>query len=312
MNTRCTAGYAWVDGEFVAIGDARIPLTDMGFTRSDCTYDVVAVWQGAFFRLADHLARFERGCLCLQLQPPLPYDEIPGVLAGCVSRAGLRDAYVEMICTRGVPPPGERDPRRVANRFYAFAVPYVWIATPAQQQAGVSLVVAARTERIAPRAVDPTVKNFMWGDFVRAQFEAGEREHHTAVLLDADGHVTEGPGFNLFAYIRGTLLTPADGVLHGITRQTVLELAARDGIPARPARFDAAALRTADEVFLSSTAGGLMPVTRLDNEAVGDSRPGPLWAHLHKAYWAAHATGPWVTPVAALAAAGSRRDGACK
>lgn len=300
MDPRFQAGCAFVDGQYVPIDEARVPLTDMGFTRSDCTYDVVAVWQGAFFRLDDHLARFERGCLCLQLQPPLPFDALPAVLAGCVQRAGLSDAYVEMICTRGVPPPGERDPRRVANRFYAFAVPYVWIATPAQQQTGISLVIATRTERIAARAVDPTVKNFQWGDFVRAQFEAGEREHHTAVLLDRDGHVTEGPGFNLFAYVRGTLLTPAEGVLHGITRQTVMELAARHGIAVRTTRFDADALGSADEIFLSSTAGGLLPVTQLDGRPVGDGRPGPLWAHLHEAYWAAHASGPWVTPVAGL------------
>lgn len=297
MTDPFSQGCAWVDGAFVPIGEARVPITDMGFTRSDCTYDVVAAWHGRFFRLADHLARFERSCLCLQLVPPVSFDDMPALLRECVRRAGLQDAYVEMICTRGVPAPGERDPRQVANRFYAFAVPYVWVATPAQQATGIPLVIAESVERVSPRATDPTVKNFQWGDFVRAQFEAYEREAHTAVLVDAQGCVTEGPGFNLFAYTRGTLLTPGEGVLHGITRLTVLELAARERIPTRITRFDAATLREADEVFLTSTAGGIIPVTAVDGRPVGDGTPGAVTRLLHARYWAAREQGPWVTPI---------------
>lgn len=297
MTDAFKSGCAWVEGQYVPIADARIPLTDMGFTRSDCTYDVVAAWRGKFFRLADHLTRFERSCLCLQLNPPVRFEDMPDILAECVRRASLQDAYVEMICTRGVPPAGERDPRKVANRFYAFAVPYVWIAQPAAQEAGIALVIAGSVERVASRATDPTVKNFQWGDFVRAQFEAFERDAHTAVLVDAAGHLTEGPGFNLFAFTKGTLLTPGDGVLQGITRQTVMELATQEGIPARLTRFDADTLRRADEVFLTSTAGGVMPVTEVDGCPIADGVPGAVTRRLKARYWAAHEAGPWVTPI---------------
>jgi len=297
MTDAYSSGCAWLDGAYVPIAEARIPITDMAFTRSDCTYDVVAAWHGKFFRLAAHLARFERSCLCLQLAPPVAFEAMPAILAECVRRAGLQDAYVEMICTRGVPPPGERDPRKVPNRFYAFAVPYLWVATPAQQAEGVSLVIAARVERVAARAIDPTVKNFQWGDFVRAQLEAYERDAHTAVLLDAAGQVTEGPGFNLFIYTKGVLLTPGDGVLHGITRQTVLELAARERIPTRLGRFDAETVRSADEVFLTSTAGGVMAVTQVDGRMIGAGVPGTVTRLLHARYWAAHETGEWITPI---------------
>jgi branched-chain amino acid aminotransferase len=297
MSTAFAAGCAWVEGEFVPIGDARIPLTEMGFTRSDATYDVVAVWRGNFFRLKDHLERFERGCACLQLKPPVGFDEIPTLLAECVRRSGLQDAYVEMICTRGVPSAGVRDPRQVQNRFYAFAIPYIWIASPEQQTAGIALAIARSVERISQRAVDPMVKNFQWGDFVRAQFEAHERGAWTAVLLDPEGYVTEGPGFNIFTYTRGTLLTPPDGVLHGITRQTVLELARQEGIPSRLAKFDAETLVSADEVFLTSTAGGVMPVTSIDGQILGSGTPGPVANRLRARYWEAHQHGPWVTPI---------------
>ena len=316
MNDEYAAGCAWIEGEYVPIAEARIPLLDMGFSRSDCTYDVVAVWQGAFFRLDDHLDRFEHSCGCLQLAAPTR-ETLRDIVFGCVRRSGLRDAYVELIATRGVPRAGQRDPRRVENRFYAYAIPYVWIASPEQQAQGLRLVVARSVERISARAVDPMVKNFHWGDLVRGLFEAYDREADTVVLLDHDGHVTEGPGFNLFAYARGALLTPVDGILQGITRRTVLELAAREGVPTRVTRFGEDVLRDADELFLTSTAGGVMPVVMLDGQPVGDGRPGPLTTHLRSLYWDVHRDGPWVERVdywRTLAASGCVRPstvGAC-
>ncbi len=297
MDDRYAAGCAWVDGDYLPIAEARIPLLDMGFSRSDCTYDVVGVWQGAFFRLDDHLDRFERSCACLQLTPP-PRHLVRESVFECVRRSGLQDAYVEVIATRGVPHAGQRDPRRVENRFYAYAIPYVWIANPEQQAAGIRLVVAGSVERISARAVDPTVKNFHWGDLVRAQFEAYDRDADTVVLLDHEGHVTEGPGFNLFAYTRGTLLTPADGILQGITRRTVLELAEREKLPTRVTRFGPEVLGEADEIFLTSTAGGVMPVVALDGRPVGEGRPGALTERLRALYWDAHRSGSWVERVA--------------
>lgn len=291
-------GCAWIAGEYVPIEEARIPITDMGFSRSDVTYDVVAVWHGKFFRLDDHLDRFERSWTCVRMQPPVTRTEMRRILFDCVRYAELREAYVEMICSRGVPPPGERDPRKVANRFYAFALPYVWLVQPAQQVVGIPLVVATSTERTSPRAVDPTVKNFQWGDLVRGLFEAYDRGAHTAVLLNAEGMVTEGPGFNLFAYYRGILLTPAGGVLEGITRRTVLELATAESSATRVTMFDAETLRAASEVFITSTAGGVMPVTTLDGVAVGSGAPGPLTMRLRERYWAAHEGGPWTEAVA--------------
>ncbi|MGE0485466.1 MAG: aminotransferase class IV [Gammaproteobacteria bacterium] len=290
-------GCAWIDGTLVPIAEARIPILDTGFTRSDCTYDVVAVWDGAFFRLDEHLERFARSCRLGRFTPPLDCSGIRAVLFDCVRASGLEQAYVEMIVTRGVPENGERDPRRFRNRFYAFAIPYVWIARPELQDQGIALVVARDTRRIDPDAVDPTVKNFHWGDLVRGLFEAYEREAHTVVLLNAAGEVTEGPGFNLFAVCAGTLWTPADGVLEGITRRTVLELADRIGIPTRVSMFGVERLQGADELFITSTAGGVMPVTRLDGIALRDGRPGPMTRKLREAYWDAHHDPAWITPV---------------
>ena len=291
------AGCAHVDGQFVPIDQARIPITDTGFTRSDCTYDVVATWHGRFFRLDDHLARFERSWQTLHLNPPLSRAAMREVLIECVQRAALEDAYVEMIVTRGSPPPGDRDPRNFKNRFYAFAVPYVWLVKPDDQMRGSHLVIARDVVRIDQNAVDPTVKNFHWGDLTRGLFEAFEREADTVVLLNAAGEVTEGPGFNLFVVSAEQLWTPASGVLLGITRDTVIQLAARAGIATTATMFGPERLLSAEEIFLTSTAGGVMPVTRLDGQPVGDGQPGPTTLALRQAYWHAHDEPQWSTAV---------------
>jgi branched-chain amino acid aminotransferase len=281
-------GCAWIEGSYVPIAEARIPILDTGFVRSDLTYDVVGVWGGRFFRLGDHLDRLERGCERLRLRSPKSRAETEAILNEVVARSGLRESYVETVITRGVPTPGERDPRRFENRFYAYAIPYVWIQRPEQQEQGAEVVVARDTVRVSPGAIDPTVKNFMWGDFVRGLFEAYERDAVLPLLTDGDGNVTEGPGINVFAVSGGVLRTPGRGVLEGITRLTVLDIAAELGIEARVGFVPVSTLYGAEEIFLTSTAGGVMPVSRLDGRPVGDGGVGELTARIRQTYWDWH------------------------
>ena len=128
-------------------------------------------------------------------------------------------------------------------------------------------------------------------------FEAYDRDARYAVLLDRDGFVTEGRGWNIFALRAGELLSPDRGVLEGMTRRTVLELSAGLNIKGRLGRMGADDLRGADEVFLTSTAGGIMPVTCIDGEAIGDGKPGPATGRLTELYWARHDDPAWTTPV---------------
>lgn len=289
-------GIAFVDGDYMPIAEARIPITDWGFLHSDVTYDVVAVWGGGFFRLGEHFDRFFRGIGKLQMQSPYKRDEMATILAKCVRRTGLREAYVKVMLTRGTPPPGSRDPRACENRFYAFAIPYVWIASPEKQDQGLHLTISS-IPRISPESVDPTVKNFHWGDMVQGLFEAYDRGRETPVLTDGKGNITEGPGFNLFANIGGRLITPASGVLLGITRMTVIELAQSLNVKVDVGVLTEAELRQADEIFLTSTAGGVIPVTCLDDDPIGDGAPGPLTQRLRQMYWDAHDDDKYVTRI---------------
>jgi len=202
-------GCAWIDGDYVPMDEAAIPINDTGFTRSDATYDVVAVWNGQFFRLDDHLERFERSGNKLRMRPPLSHAEMQEVVCSRVGKSGSREAHVEMIVTRGVPVNGDSDP-------------------------------------------------------------------FTAVLLDAAGNIIEGPGFNVFAYYDGDLITPSSDVLRGITRATVIDLAEDHGIACAVPDLSADRLRGADGIFLTSTAGRVMPVTTIDGKVLSNGIPGSV------------------------------------
>jgi branched-chain amino acid aminotransferase len=284
-------GCAYVNGEYVAPSEAKISIFDWGFLHSDATYDVAHVWQGRFFRLDDHLERFFASMARLRLDPGKTRDEVRAVMHECVRRAGLRDAYVEVLCTRGRPEPGSRDPRSCKNQFMAFAIPFVWIADPAKQRRGIDLVVSD-VQRIAPASIDPRVKNYHWLDMVMALFQAYDAGAETALLVDANGNVAEGPGFNVFAVVEGgALVTPDAGVLEGISRRTVLELARAAGLAVEVRPLPVAELRRASEVFLSSTGGGVIPIARVDGEPVGGRAAGqfgPVSERLQAAYWALH------------------------
>jgi branched-chain amino acid aminotransferase len=290
------AGIAFVDGAFVPIAEAKISVLDFGFTRSDVTYDVAHVWNGRFFRLEAHLERFCTSMATLRLAPPQSRAEMRRILIDCVRRSGLRAAYVAMVCTRGHPPAGSRDMRLCRNQFIAYAIPFVWLASPEKQARGMHAIISSFA-RIPARSVDPRVKNYHWLDMVRSQWEAYDQGAELSILLDLDGNVAEGPGYNVFAVTDGRVATPVAGMLEGITRRTVLELCAELGVPAETRQVSVAELREADEIFLSSTAGGVIPVTRLDHRILGNGAPGALTMRLREAYWAKHDAGWEATPV---------------
>jgi branched-chain amino acid aminotransferase len=290
-------GCAWQRGEYLPVDQASIPITDWGFLRSDATYDVVTVWDGAFFRLDAHLDRFFESCRRFRLDPGRSRAEVTDILAGCVSRAGLRSSYVEMVVTRGQPPWGSRDPRQAVNQFHAFAVPYVWIANEEQRRRGLNVIVSD-VQRIPPASVDPRAKNYHWNDLTMGLLDALDAGGDTVLLSDGAGNVVEGPGFNVFAVIDGGLVTPAEGVLEGITRRTVIEMAQSLGIPVALRPLPAQQLRAAQEAFLSSSGGGVLPVTRVDGRALANGEVGPVTRRLSQTYWDWHRDPRYSTPVA--------------
>ena len=289
-------GVAFLDGQYLPMSEARISVLDWGFLHSDATYDTVHVWNGAFFRLDLHLDRFFGGLEKLRMTIPFDRDGIAEILQNCVALSGHRAAYVEMLCTRGVSPSFSRDPRDAINNFMAFAVPFGSVANAEQLQRGLKVAISNQV-RIPPASVDPAIKNYHWLDLVRGLYDAYDRNAETALILDANGNIAEGPGFNVFLVKNGALATPATGVLPGITRRTVFDLCVECGLAVAATDVSVPALRAADEVFITSTAGGVMPVTSLDDSPVGNGAVGPVTKRLMTLYWDKHSDPVWSVPV---------------
>ncbi|MEO1724211.1 MAG: aminotransferase class IV [Pseudomonadota bacterium] len=291
-------GAAWQHGRIVPVGEASIGVTDWGLTHSDVTYDVVMVIEGAFFRLEEHLDRFEASMRALYLRPAEGRAEIRAALHAVVAASGLRWSYVSMVCSRGAPTvPGARDPRLCANHFFAWCVPYVHVIPKDVAARGAHLHVAERVRRIGEDAVDPRVKNYHWGDFTAGLFEAYEYGADTVLLTAADGTVAEGPGFNVFAVKDGCVLTPARHCLEGVTRLSVLEAAAEAGVATAVRDIPLDEFLEADEIFTATSGGGPVAVVRVGDRVYGNGAEGPVTARLREAYWAMTRRDALRTPV---------------
>ncbi|RAH66731.1 aminotransferase class IV [Aspergillus aculeatinus CBS 121060] len=281
-------GVAWVDGELTPLHEARIPLLDQGFMHSDLTYDVPSVWDGRFFRLDDHITRLESSCQKLRLQLPLPREEVKRILVDMVAQSGIRDAFVEIIVTRGLKGVRGTDPKDIHNRIYMFIQPYVWVMEPEVQPVGGSAIIARTVRRVPPGSIDPTVKNLQWGDLVRGLHEAADRGATYPFLTDGDTNLTEGSGFNVVIVKDGVLFTPQRGVLEGVTRKSVIDVARANSLDIRVELVPVENVYTADEIFMCTTAGGIMPITTLDGQPVKDGKVGPITKKIWDGYWAIH------------------------
>jgi branched-chain amino acid aminotransferase len=284
MSLKFDDGVAYIKGEYVPLSEAYIPILDRGFVRSDATYDVAHVWDGRFFRLDDHIERFFWSMAQLRMTLSYSHEEIRDILTQCVALSGMKDAYVQMTCTRGVPPRGSRNPLDCENQFYAFAQPFVWIATPEQQRTGFSMVISD-IPRISSQSIDTRIKNFHWLDLTMGILDAYDRDSLVSVLVDHDGNITEGAGFNIFSVKNGVLSTPEKNVFEGMTRKTVIEIAKQQGILCEIKAVTKNNLYDADELFITSTAGGVMPITCLDGSAVGNGHMGLLTSRIQNLYW---------------------------
>ena len=235
------------------------------------------------------------------MKPPLSEDDIKAILARCVEKAGFSRSIVYMLCTRGRYGGGVAfgDPRTCRNEFLAYAVPYYWVVPKERIQTGAHLWLA-ETRRAPDVAINQRVKNFNRMDLTCAQFEALDAGADQPVLLSTSGYLTEGPGFNLWVVKDGRVLTPGENLLEGITRLTVFELCQIAGLEAAAADLKPQDLAAADEAFLSSSGGGIIPVTKVNNALIGDGKPGEISRRLRDLYWEKRAQGWHATPLSAL------------
>ena len=273
-----------IDGKLVEASEACVPVSDHGFLYGDGIFEGIRVFASRIFRLDAHLARFDAVARAVGLELPGGIARVRTILLDTVRAHGGPEAYVRLIATRGDGPLGI-DPTQCARPRIICLVDRVAIYPEEKLLRGVDLLTSS-LRRPSADALDPRVKSLNYLNNVLATLEARQRGADDALLLNHAGRVAESAVANVFVHRDGELLTPppTDGALEGITRETVLELAGAQGIPARErslGRFDFFA---ADEAFLTGSGAGIVPVRSLDGRAIGAGRPGPVWAKLHAAF----------------------------
>src|SRR5262249_35663141 len=199
---------------------AKISIFDVGFLRGDAVFDTTSAWKGRIFKLSAHLERLELSLRAARIQCPLSMEELRGVIVETTRRAGLRDAYIQTIGTRGEPPLGVRDLTQCRPGLIVFAIPYVYILNPDQIRSGGRALIAS-TRALPAECLDPKIKSLSRLHFDLAVLQGKAAGMDVSIMLDLDGHVTEGPGFNVFVVKGGELFSPPEGIHRATTRQTM-------------------------------------------------------------------------------------------
>ncbi|MCK8514924.1 aminotransferase class IV [Methylonatrum kenyense] len=286
----------YLNGEYLPASRAGISVFDQGFLLGDGVFDVVSAWKGSIFKLRQHVNRFFDSLQAAHLHTSLNREQWGEAIIETVRRNGLDDASIRFIITRGVPEQVVADPRVHQPTEVIWAAPYIFLGDEQQRSQGIRLMVS-QLRGFASDTLDPRYKCLSRMHFQLAKVEASAAGYDDLVWLNKDGFVAEGPASNLFMIRDGILYTPAVDILHGITRQTFLELAERAGVPVELRQLTVYDLCTADEVFTTSTAGGALPVREISGRTLRGPAPGPITRELDRLYWASREAGEHGTPI---------------
>lgn len=274
----------WIDGRVVDGSEARVPVTDHGLLYGDGIFEGIRLAGGRVFRLDSHLSRLRHSGRAIGLELPGGVDGIREIVLATARAWGRPDGYVRLLVTRGDGAMGVDPTRCPSPRVICIACEIELY--PAELVAsGVSMVTVS-VRRPGPDVLDPRVKSLNYLNSVLAKREARLRGADEALILNSVGNVAEAAVANVFAFRRGKLLTPpaTDGALEGVTRGSVLELAAGLGIPAEERSLTRMDLLSADEVFLSGTGARIVGVRSVDGAEIGIRAPGPVTEKLAAAF----------------------------
>jgi branched-chain amino acid aminotransferase len=277
-------GVVDIDGALQPARDAKISVFDRGFLYGDSAFEVMRTYGGVPFRGREHLERLARSCERLSMRLPLPAAELEARVARAIAASGQPECWLRIVVTRGVGAIGLDFSAELVPSVLVFALP---LKVPAEQTyrdgIAVGLVHTIRTVD-GTKAAGAKTSNYLAS--MLALDEVKQRGCQEAIILGARGEVVEGATSNVFAVHGGALVTPpiSSGILEGITRRTVIELAAQRSIGCQERDMWPDDLTSADEVFITSSIRELVPVASVDGARIGSGRPGPVFARLLAAY----------------------------
>jgi branched-chain amino acid aminotransferase len=273
-----------IDGRVGSPEDVTLKVTDNGFVFGDSAYETLRTYGGRPFELDRHLRRLRRSIALLGFELKVSDDEIKARIDACLSFARNDESYLRVIVSRGVGDMSYRFERIPEPTVAMYVKPLEPNSDALFSKGAAAVIVSIRRNSID--ALSPAIKSSNLLNNALATREAFAKGGFEAILLNSRGEVAEGAGSNVFIVKAGRLLTPplSCGLLEGITRELTLEIAAATGVPSEERVLYPEDLRSADELFITSTLKELAPMVTLDGAPIGNGTPGPVTLALLKAY----------------------------
>ncbi len=264
----------YLDGELVERDQAKVSVYDHGLLYGDGVFEGIRAYNGRVFRLEEHIERLERSARAIMLEIPLSSEELIEATVETCRANEVRDGYIRMLVTRGEGDLG-LDPRKCANPSIVIIAANIQLYPEELYETGLPLITVS-TRRNSPASLDPGIKSLNYLNNILAKIECILADVQEGIMLTNQGLVSECTGDNIFIVMGDGLVTPPveAGILDGITRAVVMELAEGEGIRVTEKLFPITEVYTADECFLTGTAAELVPVVKVDGRQIGDGKPG--------------------------------------
>jgi branched-chain amino acid aminotransferase len=274
----------YINGKLYDKADAKISVYDHGLLYGDGVFEGIRVYHGKVFRLRQHIERLYDSARAIHLEIPIGREQMTEAVLDTVKANAKKDGYIRLVVTRGAGSLG-LDPRKTTDPQVIIIVDDITMYPPELYENGMEIVTAA-TIRNHPNAVNPRIKSLNYLNNILAKIEGIRAGCLEALMLNHKGEVAECTGDNVFVVNHGTLKTPPidAGILEGVTRNAVLELARAAHIPVEETTLTRHDIYTAEELFLTGTAAEVIPIVKCDGRSIGLGKPGPITKQLRERF----------------------------
>lgn len=272
--------WIYLDGEFVTKENAKVSVFDHGFLYGDGIFEGIRIYNGNIFKCKEHLDRLYDSAKSIDLVIPLAYDELLEAMAETIRRNDMRDGYIRLVVSRGAGNLG-LDPRRCPKPTVLIIVEQLTIYSDEAYLNGLKAVSVAQRRNI-PDALNPKIKSLNYLNNILVKIQSNFAGADEAIMMNAQGYVTEGSGDNIFIVKNGVVTTPPCylGALEGITRQAIIDLCDKIGIKLKEEPFSMHDVYIADEVFFTGTAAEVIAAREIDGRIIGKGQAGPVTLQL--------------------------------
>ncbi|MGG4343883.1 branched-chain-amino-acid transaminase [Paenibacillus lautus] len=272
--------WIYLDGEFVTKENAKVSVFDHGFLYGDGIFEGIRIYNGNIFKCKEHLDRLYDSAKSIDLVIPLAYDELLEAMAETIRRNDMRNGYIRIVVSRGAGNLG-LDPRRCPKPTVLIIVEQLAIYSEEAYLNGLKAVSVAQRRNI-PDALNPKIKSLNYLNNILVKIQSNFAGADEAIMMNAQGYVTEGSGDNIFVVKNGVVTTPPCylGALEGITRQAIIDLCDKLGIKLKEEPFSMHDVYIADEVFFTGTAAEVIAAREIDGRMIGKGQAGPITLQL--------------------------------